>query len=177
MNAIISWFTRNGVAANLLMASIIMAGIFTLAYRVPLEVFPDFAMDRITVNMPYRGATPAEVEEGVVIRIEEAIQDIEGIKEIVSSSSEGVGSVMIEVDSGYDPRELLDDIKNRIDAISYEETLPNGVKYIASYNENGSMQNSDIFVVPESHYFFLISYNYSRYCALFLFFPQAVYYQ
>lgn len=118
MNAIISWFTRNGVAANLLMASIIMAGIFTLAYRVPLEVFPDFAMDRITVNMPYRGATPAEVEEGVVIRIEEAIQDIEGIKEIVSSSSEGVGSVMIEVDSGYDPRELLDDIKNRIDAIS-----------------------------------------------------------
>ena len=70
MNAIISWFTRNGVAANLLMASIIMAGIFTLAYRVPLEVFPDFAMDRITVNMPYRGATPAEVEEVLASEIE-----------------------------------------------------------------------------------------------------------
>jgi len=75
MNGIISWFTRNGVAANLLMATIIMAGVFTVAYRVPLEVFPDFAIDRITVNMPYRGATPSEVEEGVVIRIEEAIQD------------------------------------------------------------------------------------------------------
>jgi len=118
MNGIISWFTRNGVAANLLMATIIMAGVFTVAYRVPLEVFPDFAIDRITVNMPYRGATPSEVEEGVVIRIEEAIQDLEGIEEIISTSSEGVASVMIEVDSSYDPRELLDDVKNRIDAIS-----------------------------------------------------------
>ncbi len=118
MNGLINWFTRNGVAANLLMVTIIMAGVFSLAYKIPLEVFPDFDIDRITVSMPYRGATPSEVEEGVVIRIEEAIQDLEGIEEIISTSSEGVASVMIEVDSGYDPRELLDDIKNRIDAIS-----------------------------------------------------------
>jgi len=118
MNGLINWFTRNGVAANLLMATIIMAGVFSLSYKIPLEVFPDFDIDRITVSMPYRGATPSEVEEGVVIRIEEAIQDLEGIEEIISTSSEGVASVMIEVDSGYDPRELLDDVKNRIDAIS-----------------------------------------------------------
>ena len=118
MNGLINWFTRNGVAANLLMVTIMMAGAFTLTNNIPLEVFPDFAIDRITVSMPYRGATPAEVEEGVVIRIEEAIQDLEGIEEIISTSSEGVASVMIEVDSGYNPRELLDDVKNRIDAIS-----------------------------------------------------------
>lgn len=118
MKGLINWFTRNGVAANLLMVTIMMAGVFTLAYRIPLEVFPDFDIDRITVSMPYRGATPSEVEEGVVIRIEEAIQDLEGIEEITSTSSEGIASVMIEVDSGYNPRELLDDVKNRIDAIS-----------------------------------------------------------
>ena len=100
------------------MATIVMAGAFSLAYKIPLEVFPDFDIDRITVSMPYRGATPSEVEEGVAIRIEEAIQDLEGIEEITSTSAEGAASVMIEVDSGYDPRELLDDVKNRIDAIS-----------------------------------------------------------
>jgi multidrug efflux pump subunit AcrB len=72
----------------------------------------------VTVSVPYRGATPAEVEESVVIRVEEAIQDLQGIKKIISTSSEGRGSVRVEVDKGYDSRELLDDIKNRVDAIN-----------------------------------------------------------
>ena len=73
MHQIIAWFARNGVAANLLMLAILMAGINTLFKRIPTEVFPEFELDMITVSVPYRGSTPAEVEESVVVKIEEAI--------------------------------------------------------------------------------------------------------
>ena len=121
----IAWFAKNGVAANLLLAAMVAMGVYALAYKIPVEVFPDIAPDIITVNVQHRGATPAEVEESVVVRIEEAIQDLEGIKEITSTSSEGSGRVSIEVDDGYEPRELLDDVKNRVDAIN---TFPNEIE-------------------------------------------------
>jgi len=118
MHGIIAWFTRNGVAANLLMISIVVAGLFALGRNIPTEVFPEFELDLITVSVPYRGSTPAEVEESVIIRIEEAIQDLQGIKKLTSTASEGSGTVMVEVQKGYDSREVLDDIKNRVDAIN-----------------------------------------------------------
>ena len=80
----ISWFTKNSVAANLLMISIIILGIFTMYKRTILEVFPEIQRDIINIQMSYRGATPVEVEEGVVIKIEEAIFDLVGIDEISS---------------------------------------------------------------------------------------------
>ena len=118
MHGIIAWFTRNGVASNLLMVAILMAGLNTLFKRIPTEVFPEFELDMISVSVPYRGSTPAEVEESIVVKIEESIQDIQGIKKITSTAAEGAGSVNIEVDKGYDSRELLDDIKNRVDSIN-----------------------------------------------------------
>ena len=121
----IAWFAKNGVAANLLLAAMVAMGVYALAYKIPVEVFPDIAPDIITVNVQHRGATPAEVEESVVVRIEDAVQDLEGIKEITSTSSEGSGRVSIEVDDGYEPRELLDDVKNRVDAIN---TFPNEIE-------------------------------------------------
>ena len=114
----ISWFARNSVAANLLMFAIIIGGLVSLNGGVRLEVFPDFAVDQVNVRVPLRGATPEDVELGVAVRIEEAVQDLEGIDRIVSRSVEGSTSVSIEIDSGYDPRELLDDIKNRVDSIN-----------------------------------------------------------
>ena len=108
MHGLIAWFTRNGVAANLLMLSIFFAGVFALGRSIPTEVFPEFELDIVTVSVPYRGSTPAEVEESVVIRIEEAIQDLQGIKKMTSTASEGSGTVSIEVEKGYDSRELLD---------------------------------------------------------------------
>lgn len=121
----IAWFTRNGVAANLLMLTIAAIGLHSVFSRLPLEVFPNFALDMVNVSFVYRGATPEESEEGVVLRVEEAIHDIEGIKEITAIASEGSATVSIEIDSGYDPRALLDDIKNKVDAIS---TFPNEVE-------------------------------------------------
>ncbi|RLA25625.1 MAG: AcrB/AcrD/AcrF family protein, partial [Gammaproteobacteria bacterium] len=114
----ISWFARNTVAANLLMASIVLGGLFAINNGVRLEVFPPFELDTVSVSVPLRGATPEDVELGVAVRIEEAIQDLEGIDRIISRSVEGSTRVQIEIDSDYDPRELLDDIKSRIDAIN-----------------------------------------------------------
>lgn len=114
----IAWFTRNHVAANLLMISILMMGLFSLSSRIPLEIFPSFESDIINVSVSLRGATPEDVEQGVSIRIEESVQDLEGIKKITSSSSEGSSRVSIEVDKGYDAREMLADIKSRVDSIN-----------------------------------------------------------
>lgn len=114
----IAWFTRNGVAANLLMISIVLGGLFSLSTQIPLEIFPSFDADRVSVSVSLRGGAPEDVEQGVTVRIEEAVQDLEGIKEITSSSSESSSRVTIEVDSGYDAREMLADIKSRVDAIN-----------------------------------------------------------
>ncbi|GMM84686.1 efflux RND transporter permease subunit [Pseudoalteromonas sp. MTN2-4] len=114
----IAWFTRNHVAANLLMIAILFAGLFSLSNKIPLEIFPSFETDRISISMSLRGATPEDVEQGIAIRIEESVQDLEGIKRITSRSSENSASVTVEVESGYDSREMLADIKSRVDAIN-----------------------------------------------------------
>ncbi len=114
----IAWFTKNHVAANLLLLTILMAGLFSLSNRIPLEVFPSFESDVISVNVSLRGATPEDVEQGIAIRVEEAVQDLEGIERITSRSSEGSASINIEVESGYEPRDMLADIKSRVDAIN-----------------------------------------------------------
>ena len=79
MNGTIAWFARNPVAANLLMA-LLVAGGFLAARNVTSEVFPEITLDRIVVEVPYLGAAPEEVEEAVCVRIEEAIQGVDGIK-------------------------------------------------------------------------------------------------
>jgi multidrug efflux pump subunit AcrB len=120
MNRAITWFANNSVAANLLMAIILGGGLMTIS-KLKMEVFPEFSSDIISISMIYRGAAPEEVEEAVCIRIEEAIQGLEGIKRIRSSASENLGSVSIELLPGTDSRKLLDDVKSAIDAI---DTFP-----------------------------------------------------
>lgn len=114
----ISWFARNDVAANLLLVTIVLGGLYCLNSTLKYEVFPEVEPDIINVSVPLRGATPEDIELGVAIRIEEAVQDLEGIDKIVSRSVEGSTSVSIEVDSDYEPRDLLNDIKNRVDSIN-----------------------------------------------------------
>lgn len=118
MHSLIAWFARNSVAANLLMVFIIAWGLSALATRIPLEVFPSFELDIVNVVVPFRGASPGEVEEGVTIKIEEAIQDIEGIKGITSFANEGSGNVSIKIAKGYDTETLLNEVKQRVDGIS-----------------------------------------------------------
>jgi multidrug efflux pump subunit AcrB len=114
----ISWFARNPVAANLLMLAAVFTGLLMLLTRIPLEIFPSFEPRVISVSTTLRGASPQEMEQGVSIRIEEALRDLEGIDEIKSVSEEGYANVSLEVNNRYDPRDILADVKNRVDAIS-----------------------------------------------------------
>lgn len=114
----IAWFARNHVAANLLMVSLLILGLSSLYFRIPLEVFPTLEAQQVNVDIALRGATPEDAEQGIAILVEEAVQDLEGIKEINSRSTEGSASIGLEIDTGYDPREMLADIKSRVDAIN-----------------------------------------------------------
>ncbi|MGR3318310.1 MAG: efflux RND transporter permease subunit [Candidatus Anammoxibacter sp.] len=125
MHGLIDWFARNSVAANILMVMVLFLGGYALMNQVTLEVFPEFETNVITITVPYRGSTPTEVEEGVAIHIEEAIYDLIGIEKISSTSSEGSASISIEVEDRHSPRELLDDVKNRVDAIN---TFPDEIE-------------------------------------------------
>ncbi len=116
MEGMIRWFSRNHVAANFLMLTILLAGGFTWI-QLRKEIFPEIAIDAIAISVLYPNATPDEVQEGVCIPIEEAIADIEGIKKISSTSAESNGAVTVEVETGYDVREVMSDLKTRVDAI------------------------------------------------------------
>ena len=113
----IRWFTSNGVAANLLAAIVIVAGLFT-ATSIKLELFPELDLDIVNIGVAYPGAAPEEVESGIVELIEDRIQDLDGIKRLRATSTEGYGAVTIEVERGFDARELRDKVKARIDAIT-----------------------------------------------------------
>lgn len=130
MHGLINWFARNSVAANLLMVFIIAWGLFTLFTRLPLEVFPGFESDSVTVRVPFRGASPAEVEEAITIKVEEALQDVQSIKTITSTADEGIGTIRAEIGKGYDSQVALADIKQRVDAIS---TFPSDIGTINTF--------------------------------------------
>lgn len=114
---IIAWFAHNAVAANLLMAGLVAGGIWS-AMTITKEVQPQIVLNSVTVTVPYRGGTPTDVEQGVLIKIEEAIEDIEGIDEVVSTAREGSGTVRIDVLTDYDVLEVLDEVKNAVDSIA-----------------------------------------------------------
>jgi multidrug efflux pump subunit AcrB len=114
---VIAWFVRNPIAANLLMILIIVGG-FTGIPSLEKQFFPDFELNTVSVTMPYLGAGPREVEEQICIRIEEAVHDLNGVKEIRSTAREGSGNVLIEAESGYDMQRLTAEVKTRVDAIN-----------------------------------------------------------
>ena len=116
----IAYFARNSVPANLLMVLILGGGLFMIP-KIRMEIFPEFPSDIITASVLYRGAAPTEVEEAINVRIEEAVQGLEGIKRITSVASENIGTVTIEILTGADARKVLDDVKSRVDAI---DTFP-----------------------------------------------------
>ncbi|MYE82321.1 MAG: efflux RND transporter permease subunit, partial [Gammaproteobacteria bacterium] len=117
MRGLIGWFATNHVAANLLMFLIIGGGIWGLIV-VKKESFPEFNFGQLTVSVPYLGAAPQEVEEGVVVKIEEAIESIQGIRRVDSIAFEGMGQVMIEVEESHDVAEVTDEVKLAVDGIS-----------------------------------------------------------
>ncbi len=114
---LIAWFASNHVAANLMMFMIVAFGIVS-AVTIRKQTTPDFEVNQVQIRVPYLGAAPQEVEEGVVIKVEEAIQDVNGITEINSRATEGMGTVTADIAIDEDLNQVLSDIKTQVDAIS-----------------------------------------------------------
>ncbi|HUS91209.1 MAG TPA: efflux RND transporter permease subunit [Phycisphaerae bacterium] len=113
---VIRRFVHNPVAANMLMI-LLLAGGGLAALGIPRELFPEFSVDMVSVTVPYPGASPAEVEEGIVLKIEEAVAGLEGVKQITAEAREGLGTVLVEVETGADTTDVLDRVKMEVDKI------------------------------------------------------------
>ena len=117
-NGVIAWFVKNPVAANLLMIGIIIMGFYSLFNKIPLETFPAFEQDVVNIAVSFPGATPGEVEQGITIRVEDAIADLPGVERLYSFSNEGRSLVRAEIRKRYDTTVVLNEIKSRVDRIS-----------------------------------------------------------
>jgi multidrug efflux pump subunit AcrB len=112
----IAWMTRNRITPNLLMFVFLVGGLF-VAIHIKQEVFPEFDLDMVTIQVAYPGSSPEEVEQGIVLVIEEAIRGLDGIKEITATAAEGMGMVRAELEEGSDQQRVYQDIKQQIDRI------------------------------------------------------------
>ncbi len=112
----IRYMARNHVAANILMAVLLIGGLVALR-NIKVEVFPDVELDMVSASVAYPGAGPEEVEEGICRPIEEAIQGLEGIQRLQATAQEGGGGVTVEVMEGADLDTVLQDVKAAVDRI------------------------------------------------------------
>ncbi len=126
MNKIIQWFVENPIAANLCMVVIFIGGGVAM-FSLDKEAFPSVGTGIIEIVAPYPGAGPKEVEEQIIIRIEEAIGDLDGIEQITSTARLGSGNVQVEAVQDFDVQKLLNNIQSRIDGIN---TLPDDAERI-----------------------------------------------
>ena len=123
---IIAWFARNSVAANLLMIFILVGGFFTIN-TINKQMFPQVKINWISYAAPYPGSAPQEVEEGITIKIEEALETVQGLKRVITYSNRGFSNGWFEVELDYDPQVVLEEVKSAIDSIS---SFPEGMERI-----------------------------------------------
>ena len=121
---IIAWFARNSVAANLLMIFILVGGLLT-AFTINKQMFPQVKINWIQYSAVYPGAAPQEVEEGITIKIEEALETIQGLERVITYSNRNASSGYFRVDESYDPQIVLEEIKSAIDSIP---SFPDGME-------------------------------------------------
>jgi len=117
MNRAIDWFARNGVAANLLMLVLLLGG-GAAALTTVQEVFPEFSLDSVQIQVTYPGGSPEEVEQSIVRRIEDRIEGVEGIDRILGTATENAGVVTAELKRGTDLNRARTDIKSEVDRIT-----------------------------------------------------------
>ena len=120
----IAWMARNAIAANLFMIILVVGGIWT-AFHIQKEVYPQYELDIVSVSVGYPGAAPAEVEQGILQPIEEAVRGVQGIMEMTSQAREGRGSVTIELVAGTDRGKAFQDIDQAVNRI---RTFPDDIE-------------------------------------------------
>lgn len=129
----LAWMTKNSVAANILMFFLLIFGAVRTC-DMKKEVFPEFQIDSIIINVAYPGASPEEVEQGVILAIEENIRGIDGIKDIRSTASENVGVVTVSLLLGTSTSQALNDIKAAVDRVSsFPEDIERPVVFLPSF--------------------------------------------
>jgi multidrug efflux pump subunit AcrB len=107
----------NSVAANLIMLLFLVGGLIT-ALNIKQEVFPEFSLDMVSVSVAYPGASPEEVEQGIVLAVEEAVQGLEGVKEVRSTASEGRALIQVEAIEGQNMNRLWQDVESEVSRIT-----------------------------------------------------------
>ena len=113
----IAWMTKNSVAANLGMIVLVVGGLI-MSQQVKQEVFPEYEMDLVSISVPYPGASPEEVETGIILAIEEQVRGLDGVKRVTAVAAEGRASLSVELTSGANANKALQDIKNGVDRIT-----------------------------------------------------------
>ncbi len=116
MKTLAKWSVEHRVSVNLIMVFIIVAGLYTVL-NMRREMFPQFSLDMIDISVPFPGASPEEVEEGICIKIEEQLKSLEDVKTVYATAIEGHGSVTLELEAGVDINEKLDEVRTEIDLI------------------------------------------------------------
>jgi multidrug efflux pump subunit AcrB len=107
---------RNPVPANLLAATLILGGVWS-AFSMRREFFPESAPESLSIAIPYPGATPTEIEESMVRKVEDAVADLEGVKQLTSNIVEGSASILVEFEDGTDLTEALRDAEQAVESL------------------------------------------------------------
>lgn len=116
---------KNSLFVNLLAIFLVLAGLVS-AFQLRREAFPVVSFDTVIVSTVYRGASPDEVEKLVTTRLEKELKDVDNIKDIYSSSTDGVSTITLEMsEDASDKRKIVDDIQKAVDRVT---DLPEGVK-------------------------------------------------
>jgi multidrug efflux pump subunit AcrB len=113
----LAWMVQNRVTPNILMLIFIVGGLF-MATRIKQEVFPSYDLDQVSIRVPYPGASPEEVEQGIVLAVEEAVRGLDGVEEVNGIAGEGMGSVMVELMPGVDQQKVYQDIQQQVNRIT-----------------------------------------------------------
>ena len=114
----IRWFANNSIAANFLTIAILIGGLYSAFFRIPLEVTPALSWATVMIEMPYRGGTAKDVERAILIPIEEALEGVQGIKHLNADGMRGMAKFYLQIEKGVDIKKLMDDVKGRVDAIT-----------------------------------------------------------
>jgi multidrug efflux pump subunit AcrB len=117
MKAIIAWWANNPVAANLLMVGILLAGVLGFV-TMEREAFPVFKPNQVNIAVPWPGAAPQEVEEQIIVRIEEALSELDGVYRVYATAFEGAATLEVLTFAGVDINDFVNDVKNAVDTVN-----------------------------------------------------------
>lgn len=131
MRKLIEHFIKHPVITNWVMLVVCLAGVFAL-FQLDRRISPKLEIEEVEIDVPYPGASAIEVEEGIVVKIEEALRGIEGIERVSSTSSDGFGNLDVEITPGYDMDRAIQSIKNAVNSIS---SYPTGAEQPIVYQE------------------------------------------